>query len=239
MAVEVVDGATGGAVSQAARRATIGTRAARFMPERYTLRAACDDVDVTPPRAVLPPSRGRHACALSLLLLGLVAPAACSGASATGGAPGGNYTATGPAPAGWQAEILAAHNQHRAAHCAPALAWSAEIASVAQGWADHLASGGCDLEHSSGDLGENLAGGTKGAIGASRSVELWYGERPNYAGGFSMNSGHFSQLVWKGSARLGCGVASCSDKDVYVCNYDPPGNVEGQYAANVSAGGCR
>jgi len=44
-------------------------------------------------------------------------------------------------------------------------------------------------------------------------------------------------VVWRGSARLGCGVAKCSknspfsgfpDWQLWVCNYDPPGNYVGQ-----------
>lgn len=41
------------------------------------------------------------------------------------------------------------------------------------------------------------------------------------------------QMVWVGSERLGCGVApSCS---LWVCHYDPPGNVVGRFPANVLA----
>lgn len=185
-------------------------------------------------------STAHSAAALALLAspIALVV-AACGPATSTGGVPGGNYAQSASAPAGWPTEILEAHNRHRAAHCAPPLAWSADIAAVADAWAKKLAANGCKLEHSSGDLGENLAGGTTGAIGASRSVELWYGERSKYAGGFSMQSGHFSQLVWKGSERLGCGTASCGGKEVWVCNYDPPGNVEGFYAENVAGSPCK
>jgi len=49
-----------------------------------------------------------------------------------------------------------------------------------------------------------------------------------------MNTGHFTQLVWKGSKQIGCG-ASCnnSNKCYVTCNYYPPGNYIGQFASNV------
>jgi len=189
---------------------------------------SCDDGTVKPVRTL---------AALPLATLALVL-ASCS-STQTSGASGGMFGETSAPPAGWATQILEAHNRYRAQHCAPPLAWSEAIAAVAQDWADHLKAGGCKLEHSQGDLGENLAGGTTGAIGATRSVELWYAERPNYKGGFAMNSGHYSQLVWKGSERVGCGTASCGGTEVWVCNYDPPGNVEGAHPANVSPLGCK
>lgn len=137
--------------------------------------------------------------------------------------------------------ILDAHNARRAAHCAPALAWSDALAAQAQGWADHLAGSGCQLEHSDSSYGENLAAGTSGMLSPEDVVEMWYAERESYAfdeGGFSMDTGHFTQLVWAGSSSLGCAMARCSDLDVWVCNYDPPGNVEGEYQTNVHPTPC-
>ncbi len=57
-------------------------------------------------------------------------------------------------------------------------------------------------------------------------------------GGFSMDTGHFTQVVWRGTAEVGCGTMTCGGMDVWVCNYDPPGNMEGDYAANVARPGC-
>jgi hypothetical protein len=54
-----------------------------------------------------------------------------------------------------------------------------------------------------------------------------------------MQTGHFTQLVWVGTQRLGCGVAQCADMDVWVCRYDPPGNVQGRYQDNVLPTSCR
>src|SRR5690606_23946261 len=41
--------------------------------------------------------------------------------------------------------------------------------------------------------------------------------------------GHFTQVVWKTSERFGCGFEVCysgtRQSEIWVCNYDPPGNM--------------
>lgn len=140
------------------------------------------------------------------------------------------------------AAIVEAHAARRSQHCAPPLVWSDALASQAQAWADHLAAIGCRLEHSRGRHGENLAAGSAGSLSPRDVEEMWYREAASYrfaSGGFSMNTGHFTQLVWVASEHIGCGVATCAGLDVWVCNYDPPGNVEGQYRGNVLPTSCR
>lgn len=67
---------------------------------------------------------------------------------------------------------------------------------------------------------------------------MWGEERKSYNfdnGGFSSGTGHFTQVVWKDTKKVGCGQWSeCSGLGVYVvCNYDPPGNYNNDYAKNV------
>ena len=138
--------------------------------------------------------------------------------------------------------VVDAHTQVRARHCAPPVAWSAKLAAVAQRWADHLRDGGCLFEHSRTDYGENLAAGTDGALDADGVVGMWYGEISKYdfrRGGFSMETGHFTQVVWRATTKIGCGTSQCNGMTIWVCNYDPAGNVEGEYRDNVEAAGCR
>ena len=147
----------------------------------------------------------------------------------------GAGTATGTAAG--DSDILEIHNRYRAKHCAPALVWDRKLEQVAQAWANR-----CEFEHSRTKYGENLAAGTHGALTAERAVGMWYDEVKLYRfgkGGFSMETGHFTQLVWKGTTRLGCAMARCPEWDLWVCNYDPPGNVEGGYSSNVRSTGCR
>lgn len=146
--------------------------------------------------------------------------------------PGLDATATG---------LLAAHNRVRAAHCAPPLVWSPALAAEATAWADALAANACAFEHSSSPYGENLAGGTASALGPDEVVAMWSREVSDYdfrRPRFGMTTGHFTQVVWKGTTQLGCGVATCSGQSRWVCNYDPPGNVAGDFPANVAAAYC-
>lgn len=45
--------------------------------------------------------------------------------------------------------------------------------------------------------------------------------------------GHFTQLIWKGSKYLGCGISHDAEVIYVVCNYDPPGNWRHKYHENV------
>lgn len=48
--------------------------------------------------------------------------------------------------------------------------------------------------------------------------------------------GHLTQVLWKNSKHLGQGAAKSIDDIIYVvCNYDPSGNVIGQFKENVFA----
>jgi uncharacterized protein YkwD len=132
-------------------------------------------------------------------------------------------------PAGVQA-MLAAHNAYRSKHCVPGLGWSAQIAASAQQWASR-----CSFSHQQGSgYGENLAWGTN--LQAAQAAAMWYNEaaKYNYAKpGFSGQTGHFTQVVWRSSRQVGCGMAVCNRQNYWVCRYSPPGNITGQFPANV------
>jgi uncharacterized protein YkwD len=147
----------------------------------------------------------------------------------------------GSLPAVSQA-LLDAHNRHRAQHCAAPLAWSPQLAQVAQRWANTLRDRGCQFGHSGGSYGENLAAGTTGTLDAEAVAGMWYEEVRDYKfpnGGFSMSTGHFTQLVWRATTKLGCAMSQCNGNDIWVCEYDPAGNVQGEYRDNVKPKGCR
>ncbi|XP_066294292.1 Golgi-associated plant pathogenesis-related protein 1-like [Branchiostoma lanceolatum] len=139
---------------------------------------------------------------------------------------------------------LTAHNELRAKHGAPPLKLSDKLTAHAQKWADHLASTG-NFEHSEGSgYGENIAmqWSSGGADVPARSfVQQWYSELEKYdfgdkSGNFQPSAGHFSQVVWKGTKELGVGVAKDGKgMSVAVCNYNPAGNMQGDFGANVQA----
>lgn len=125
-------------------------------------------------------------------------------------------------------DVLDAHNTYRAKHCVPKLAWSEQVAASAQQWADR-----CVFEHQKGSgYGENLAWGSS----PNSAVARWYNEisKYNYSNpGFSMKTGHFTQVVWRGSKEVGGGMAICKGQNFLVCRYSPPGNVSSQFPTNV------
>ena len=143
-----------------------------------------------------------------------------------------------PVAAAW----VKAHNEARAKHCAQPLEWSPAIAKVAQKWAEQLKAKGCVFGHSGNEkYGENLAAGTIGALDPESTVAMWYDEIKLYKfpnGGFSGKTGHFTQLVWTDTTQVGCGHVQCNGNDVYVCNYNPPGNWDGQYREHVLPKSC-
>jgi uncharacterized protein YkwD len=138
------------------------------------------------------------------------------------------------------AAILAAHNRVRAQHCARPLAWSPALAATAQEWANALRDANCGFNHSQTAYGENLAAGTQ--LSGENAVELWYAESEKYnykRHGFSPATGHFTQVVWAGSRNLGCGFSECNGMRLWVCHYDPPGNVLSLFPDNVSSATCK
>ncbi len=129
--------------------------------------------------------------------------------------------------------ITAAHNEVRRGVGVGPLRWSSELAAHAQQWADHLAARGCNLQHrpSGGDaFGENLFWSSAAATPAAVVAE-WAAERSGYDHAKNRCRGvcgHYTQVVWRRSQRLGCGVARCDAAELWVCNYDPPGNFVGE-----------
>ena len=157
------------------------------------------------------------------------------------GASHGEPARTPPATPSEAEVLVAAHNRVRAKHCAGPLAWSSKLAQVAQQWANSLRDQGCAFGHSKGSYGENLAAGSTGLLDPESVVKMWYDEVAHYKfpnGGFSMKTGHFTQVVWRSTTHVGCGRSQCKGMDIWVCEYDPPGNWEGQYRENVLPPGC-
>jgi hypothetical protein len=134
------------------------------------------------------------------------------------------------------AELLAAHNAYRGSLGLPPLRWSNQLAVSAQRWAVHLAEIG-KLEHSGS--GQNLAMASSGSRSLAQLVDLWGSERAYFTNGYFpeisttgnwVNVGHYSQMVWKTTTEVGCGLATNYGWDVLVCDYNPPGNVMGERA---------
>ena len=136
------------------------------------------------------------------------------------------------------------HNAARAEHCAAPLTWSPTVAAYAQEWADRLRDSGCRFDHRQRNrYGENLAAYGPPGSGDGKSVTaMWVNERRTYDWnnpGFSMKTGHFTQVVWGATTEVGCGTAVCNGMELWVCNYAPAGNVGGEYPRQVKPRDCR
>ncbi len=181
-----------------------------------------------------------------------------SGASGAGDGASGTGAGTGSAQdpeTGRLVGITRAHNAVRARADNPKpspalspLAWSDALAQIAQEYAETLADDGCRLDHSGRPgYGENLAyfGGIPGS--AVQAVEGWAAEVQCYEFGefmtqdacdsrciaemYSTGCGHYTQIVWRDTREVGCGVASCpggQSEEIWVCNYQGPGNYLGE-----------
>ncbi|GAB2291491.1 Cuticle-degrading protease [Dionaea muscipula] len=131
-------------------------------------------------------------------------------------------------------QFLAPHNSARSVLGIPPLTWDAQLASYAQSYAN-LRQHDCALIHSDGPYGENIFWGSGSDWTAGQAVMAWVAEKQYYD--YYTNSclhgqdcGHYTQIVWRSSARLGCARVVCSGgAGVFItCNYDPPGNYIGE-----------
>ncbi|GLT72516.1 hypothetical protein SLA2020_444430 [Shorea laevis] len=106
------------------------------------------------------------------------------------------------------------------------------MAAYAQDYANKRI-GDCNLVHSGGPYGENLAWSSADLSGTA-AVKMWVDEKADYD--YNSNScaagkvcGHYTQVVWRNSVRLGCAKVRCNSGGTFIgCNYDPPGNYNGQ-----------
>ena len=145
------------------------------------------------------------------------------------------------------ARILAAHNQVRAAAGVPALAWDPTLGDAAANYAVYLAVTNSfqhsDPSHRAG-TGENLWMGTRGAFSFEAMVDGWSSERRDFVpgvfpavsrGGSWEKVGHYTQMVWPTTTRVGCAIASNATRDYLVCRYSPAGNVMGRPLLTTAA----
>ncbi len=127
-------------------------------------------------------------------------------------------------------QMLAAHNDIRAGKELPPLQWSGELAAYAQKWADSLIARKRAAHNPNSRYGENIL--TTG-LGSSPStvVREWASEEQEYSYRKNICSGdcgHYTQLVWRSTRTVGCAMAHNSRREIWVCSYDPPGNILGE-----------
>ncbi|XP_018336979.1 PREDICTED: uncharacterized protein LOC108745354 [Trachymyrmex septentrionalis] len=142
-------------------------------------------------------------------------------------------------------ECLCWHNVYRQRHNAPPLTMSPQLCEYAQSWANHLAHTNTFYYKNDRNVGHNLycrpGGAVPGDITGQEVASYWYSAVKQYD--FlkepdilhaNVNAGHFTQLIWARSCYFGVGKAcSRSGKVIVVANYEPVGNVSGQFQNNV------
>ncbi|KAJ9628111.1 uncharacterized protein PV06_05988 [Exophiala oligosperma] len=142
----------------------------------------------------------------------------------------------------FRTSILNSTNFYRYEHSASYIYWNETLAEYAQDYSKK-----CIWEHSHGAYGENLA---RGYTNVTQAVQAWGDERADYdfsstdPTGFTEETGHFTQLVWKSTQSTGCGWTNCNgtnglDGVFLVCEYWPAGNIVGDnnlyFKQNVAA----
>uniref|UniRef100_A0A915EMC4 SCP domain-containing protein n=1 Tax=Ditylenchus dipsaci TaxID=166011 RepID=A0A915EMC4_9BILA len=123
------------------------------------------------------------------------------------------------------------------------LNYDEEAEKAAQEWAD-----GCVFEHSPKEQRKNAGQSLFAVMPAEKTpsrpkkalitaTDKWWSELAEFGlqspdlnftmDQFNKGIGHWSQLVWAKTYRVGCGVKFCADKPMtyVVCNYFPPGNM--------------
>ncbi|KAJ1138931.1 hypothetical protein NDU88_005310 [Pleurodeles waltl] len=139
--------------------------------------------------------------------------------------------------------IVQLHNTYRS-RVSPSAAdmlkmeWDTTLENIAKAYAKK-----CIWAHNPdrGRRGENLFLISTPTVNVDIAVEDWYKENRNYnfatsACADKQMCGHYTQVVWATSNRVGCGDNFCEKVEgieepnvsLLVCNYEPPGNVRGR-----------
>jgi hypothetical protein len=138
-----------------------------------------------------------------------------------------------------QQEWLAAHNAARTEVGFAPLRWSAELAEDAGTWANHLVSQRL-FHHAPEEVlkgqGENLWRGTRGSYSPEQMIFYFVTEKHNFRTGVFpdvsrtgrwRDVGHYTQIIWPKTRKVGCALAADRDQEVLVCRYWPAGNIMG------------
>lgn len=146
---------------------------------------------------------------------------------------------------------LDSHNEKRSRHWfTNPLEFDSDLAADAYRYACELATNDNGLVHAEdrNGAGENLYWAwssnpqSTSYFTTAKGADSWYDEIADYD--FSTGTGtgvvgHFTQMVWHGTTRLGCGYAGVVDGvgGFVVCRYLDHGNIRGWYTSNVTCPG--
>ncbi len=207
------------------------------------------------PTSVESPSSGSSGGGGGSNTVSPTSPTAAPSGGSLGSSTASPTAASVPVPVG-AVDYIAAHNAKRTAVGLPAVSYDSAVEAFASSWAATLKGKGCQMEHSTWSqrgsvafsggtgIGENLAWAWGQTLSWAQIVQMWWDEVKDYAFGASGASceaptngvvGHFTQVAWHCSVRVGCAKATCSDgSEVAVCNYGIAGNMYGDLPFDAS-----
>ncbi|KAL9238524.1 hypothetical protein vseg_012930 [Gypsophila vaccaria] len=131
-------------------------------------------------------------------------------------------------------KYLDVHNVARSKVGVPPLVWNQTLAVYAEEVANTRKSS-CAPRNSGGPYGENTL--VSYVFKADQAVGMWvnesryYDPKSNTCTDGSDDCRHYTQVVWSRSVGLGCATTLCAPSwpfSFYVCEYYPPGNIQGQ-----------
>ena len=131
----------------------------------------------------------------------------------------------------WSNHMLEAHNAVRARVGVNPLEWSSPLAIKAQEWADILARSNLFLHSRTPGLGESMTVVYNGEYVPEQVVAGWVSESRYYDLRHNRCAdvcGHYTQVVWRSTRQVGCAVSRVDNRQVWVCEYWPAGNFEGE-----------
>jgi hypothetical protein len=159
---------------------------------------------------------------------------------AAGASPAATAATSSAFAAQFPGRVLAAHNVTRAQAGAQPLAWDADLANGAAAYARQMAITRV-FAHSNRKarqgVGENLWMGTRGAFSVETMVGNWASEKRLFSPGLFpavsrsgnwADVGHYTQMIWPTTTRVGCALATNASTDYLVCRYSPAGNIDGR-----------
>jgi hypothetical protein len=119
-----------------------------------------------------------------------------------------------------------AHNTYREKFGSKPLDWDAQLSVNATLWAETLLKAE-RLSRSETEKGESIFRGKAPVKSCQEAVDAWHQEKEKYKGEpitEATEATNYTQMMWKSTTKLGCGMAKNDQNAVYVCQYDPAGN---------------
>jgi len=115
--------------------------------------------------------------------------------------------------------------------------WNKELAQGSQQWAEHMAAAN-KMSHSHGPYGENVSYGSTSNHGLADLIVLWTNEKRHYipkvkfpkcsTTGSSGAVDHYTQIVWRNTLEVGCGLGRNARNSFLCCRYLTVGNYIGE-----------